>query len=266
MGVAVLVGLCSGCTFRIIGLPINGGTGDDLSTKRDDLATPTVGDMATGATGDLAAGADMAGCSHVLCEDWETGALLPRWTKHQVLGTVAVDGTRPHRGSYSLHSHANASTPNNSISAFVSESVTFPQLHGGLFVRAFVYVPSPLPAATEELWEMNSSGSYGEQLAIDSNNLMLFYQYSSNPDVGRSSAASIPTDRWVCVEWMMLNGETRTWFDGVELTEMHVTGLKTWTYDTLQIGTSIFRTANEPAYDLWIDDVMVDASGPIGCN
>ena len=221
------------------------------------------------ATGDFAtAPRDMAaaGCQHVLCEDWETGSLASRWTAHQVLGTVAVDNTRAHRGSYSLHSHANASTPNNSISAFVNEHVTFPQLQQGLFMRAFVYVPSPLPAATEELWELNSGGTYGAQLAIDSNNLMLFYQYASNPDVGQNSASTMPTDRWVCVEWEMLNGVTRTWFDGVELTDLHLTGLKTWTYDTLQIGISIFKTANEPAYDMWIDDVMVDGNGPIGCN
>jgi hypothetical protein len=113
----VAVGLVCGCRFDFSGLPI---------TSPPDLTSSS----------DLAASADgAASCAFALCDDFESGGLLPRWSTLQIHGSVMVDQTRAHSGLYALHAHADAVAPNQSISAHIAESATFPQLKNGLFAR-----------------------------------------------------------------------------------------------------------------------------------
>jgi hypothetical protein len=259
--------LCAGCVFRVEGLPIGPPGGDDLAASDllgADLSAAS--DLAADDAADAGTALDAtAGCQYALCEDFESGALAARWTQHATKGTVGVDQVRVHGGAYAFHAHTNASTPNNNLSANIAESETFPLLQAGVFLRAFLYLPSPAPASTGILFVVKQGG-VGDELDVDSPGApLLFYEFNSNPDVSVTSATAFPTDRWVCLEWQVLSGESRTFLDGVEVTDLHRTGLKVLAFDTLEVGLDFFSSANQPAYDLWIDDVAVNGSR-IGCN
>lgn len=268
----------AGCTFQPSGLAI-GSTAGDLGGAGDlaaapDLSAPGALDGGTDTGGAVEAGVDggvdaAVACAYALCEDFESGTVTSVWTKREVNGNVNIDQTRVHRGAYALHLHANAVTPNNSISAHIAEQKTFPALKNGLYARAFVYLPAtPVPAASTILFQLyQGTPPEGDQLDIagGSGGQLLVYQYNSNPDVFQQSATKLPTDRWVCLEWMMVSGESRTFIDGNEVTDLHKTGLDQLSFDSFFFGFDVFRSANQPAYDLWIDDLALDGAR-VGCN
>jgi hypothetical protein len=259
-----------GCTFDVSGLPI-GAPPDLAGADASDLASggdlSTMNDLSGGMQPDLLDAA--VGCAHVLCEDFESGTLIARWSKLESHGSVTVENTLAHGGSFALRAHANAVTPNNSISAHIAETESFPTLQAGLYARAFVYLPSSsgAPATPAIVFEMyQNSPMEGDQLDLDgTTGAFMYYQYLSNPEISVTSATALPLDRWVCLEWEMLSGETRTYLDGTELTDLYRAGNDVLAFDHFNLGYDFFKSANQPAYDLYIDDFALDTTR-IGCN
>jgi hypothetical protein len=208
------------------------------------------------------------GCVHALCEDFESGTLAAWWSKSQDQGSLSVEQTLVHKGSYALHLHSNAVSASTLIDVNINEHRTFPAYENGLYARAFVYLPSAsVPAASAFLFQMSQrSPVEGDQLEIlGPGGAMSFYQYGSSPDVSQDSGTHLPTDRWVCVEWEMLAGETHTFLDGLELTDLHKAGLAVLTFDTFYFGWDFYKSAAQPAYDVWMDDLALDGTR-IGCQ
>jgi hypothetical protein len=64
----------------------------------------------------------------------------------------------------------------------------------------------------------------------------------------------------------MLSGESRTWVNGVELTDLHLVGLRSLAYQIFGIGFFLSNApAGEAAHDVWIDDVVGDVQR-VGCT
>ncbi len=217
--------------------------------------------------GDGAAGGDGAGRTPVLVENFEAGTLVARWTKTEELGTVVVDGTRPHRGSYALHAQSAATTSAVEIQAMIGEGETFPELQGGGFARMFVYIATPgTVGGMQVLFEMQRQAtSEGQQLGPLPDQTMHLYQYGTTPEQSLSSVTLTALDQWVCVEWQMLGGDSRVWVNDVELPDLHVQGLTPLVYDNFIVGEFQFSSdPSEPAHELWFDDVVLDTQR-IGC-
>ena len=223
----------------------------------------------------IASVAYLAGCGRygfdghapVLVEDFEAGAPAALWTRHEINGAVTVDGSRPHRGAYSLHAHTFATASSVEVAAQIYETDTFPVLQSGMFVREFLYVATPGAPTSMEVYFNLAQQSTGQQLGRGVNGAPQFYQWGTMPDVNNwSKTTGLPLDSWFCVEWQIVGGDSRIWIDDAEVTDLSMSGLPNFVYDVLVLGFYEYRSnPAEPAHDAWIDDIVADTQR-VGCN
>jgi hypothetical protein len=141
------------------------------------------------------------------------------------------------------------------------------------YVRAFMYVPSPLPAANEAvLFAIQSQAPYSQvSMELNTQAKVNTYNNVATPVVYKASATAMPLDRWVCVEWEVLataSGSTRLWLDGTEVTDLEATQnlAASPAIDVLQIGMGVYQPSMAlPAHDIWYDEVIVDGAR-VGCT
>jgi hypothetical protein len=114
-----------------------------------------------------------------------------------------------------------------------------------------------------DLFNVNSSGSAGETQFV-SLGALKFWLYGTNSDVIQSSTMAISANDWHCLEWQTVGGETRSWLDGTEAIDLHVTGLVQFPLVSFDVGFEVWTTGAQPASEAWIDDVRVNGSR-IGC-
>jgi hypothetical protein len=110
--------------------------------------------------------------------------------------------------------------------------------------------------------------------------LMANYETTEiSTDCWDHSATLLEAARWTCVEWRfaVATNEMQFWKDGVELTDIHVTGsgegcvgqdlAGQWVappaFETLYLGWEHYQQTANPI-DLWVDAVVVDEQR-IGC-
>src|SRR5207245_7263440 len=110
----------------------------------------------------------------LLCEDFESGVInAGRWQQvHQNGGTVAVDAVHSAaRGTHSLHAHSNPTVANAVFESVVTHIDNL-QLPSPLYVREFVYVGT-LPTGEINLAQLvDTAGSDGISLAVDTGTLV----------------------------------------------------------------------------------------------
>jgi hypothetical protein len=209
------------------------------------------------------------GNAALLCDDFETGAIeRGRWPQIvQHSGTVTIDNSRAHRGTYSLHAHIDGSSVNQLAQAWLGETSTFP--YNQLYLRAYVYVPSPAStAAADVLRALQTPAPYqGLRLRLDTDGTFSGYNDIGGPKTITTSTKSMPLDSWTCVEWEIVfgtSGQTRLWVNGSEVTSMAGTQntLASPPIDQLRIGVMAYMDGGP--HDIWFDDLMIDPS-PIGC-
>jgi hypothetical protein len=84
----------------------------------------------------------------------------------------------------------------------------------------------------------------------------------------------VPSGSWNCWEWYFDGdgeSELRAWLDEIPLDDMTVIGgteQGLWeapTFDRLSIGFHHPHPEPEPSYDVWIDEIAIDAER-IGCE
>jgi hypothetical protein len=243
--------------------------GSGPSTGGEDLSMATASDLA-GLVLDLA-GADLgpaparcSGSSALLCESFETPLLLAGWSQSAHNGSVSIDTSRAFRGKSSLRSSIQASALNTSPYATVNQSKIFPIL-GTLYARVWVYFPSPLSAQFEQFLNFTDSGGTGLSLATDTGAVTL-NDYAGGVYV--MSMTKLPLDRWVCVQFDMVQGATtgamHVTIDGKLLSDLPPVA-PTPTAVNLILGVD-FNSNNAaiPAYDAWFDELIVD-NKPISC-
>ena len=205
--------------------------------------------------------------SVLLCEDFENGLSSGTWQQQQMGGEVSID-TMSHRGNHALHSHTDGvDSGSPSLNAYIAHyfSSTLTQ---SIYVRAFVYVSSPVPTSNFTLTSafQSTTGFPGSSLELSNGNLEEL-DWANNPAFTAKSPAMFPLDRWVCVERQIVPGspgQMHVWVDGEEVMPLGTTSEVVVPTDAVTFGLSFDPAGPQPGFDTWIDDVLVDTQ-PIGC-
>lgn len=223
----------------------------------------------TGASGD-AQPADTPGasCAFDLCDDFEAEALdRSLWT---VDPTVTRDTSAAHRGSGSARMHLDALAPNAAASAVLTESRSLASSRE-LWVRGWFRLSS-LPADGNELEVMglaqSTTAASAHAVFVRADQV----GFTVAPGISASTSLVLPSDAWFCLVWhaklstsagaIDLSGDL---FDGPSAsgggieTDPPITVLRFGArFESSQL------SANQPALDVWLDDLIVH-SAPITC-
>ncbi|MGZ3425413.1 MAG: hypothetical protein ACXVCV_02135 [Polyangia bacterium] len=191
--------------------------------------------------------------------------LVNGWSQTTNNGTAAIDNTRAFRGKSSLRSSILASGINTSPHATISQTKIFPVI-GALYARVWVYFPSPLAPQFEQFLNFTDAGTTGISVATDSGAVTLD-DYAGG--VYQKSMTKLPLDRWVCVQFDMTQagatGNVDVSIDGKQLTDLPQVAP---TPTAVQVILGIDFNSNSaavPAYDAWLDELILD-NKPIACT
>lgn len=252
-----------------------------------------------------AGGAEGVGCSGAaLCWDFEEGAIPQGWQMIRPMdftGTIGVDNSRPHGGSYSLHmaglqggTVGEAGGPKKSMQytlpanfgpvmwgrAFVYTTPERPESHAGFFNARY-----PSPTSQDTSWE---ALDWYEVASYQQNYMSIWHppEPPGFPEWVKVSDTPLTIDAWSCVEWYFdaANGaeanpaDPRVWLDGTELgwpTEFTFDDSGTdkptrppmekgENFTMIETGAYFYQGVTVPT-DYWIDDLAI---GPerIGCQ
>jgi hypothetical protein len=257
----------------------------------------TGGAAAAGAAGDSGAGGSAAmtcPASAAFCEDFEAYAsaqdLSPTWSTSVTGGMLAVDDSKPFAGKRALHMSGPAGMAHSEL--IVKQGAPlFPLLGSGYFGRAEMWLMSVptggvhvnyvqssgmLPASTQ-VAKYGWGSMFGKLLA--GYTIRATEQNAPVTDCSKPATSTLPTGRWVCVEWQFDGVEPgmHLWFDGTEVSDAAVSKTGTqcatgaapggvWrapTFANLSLGFAQYQVWSNPT-EMWLDNV---ALGPerIGC-
>jgi hypothetical protein len=221
------------------------------------------GDLGSGPTPSLCGGG-----AFVLCEGFESGAIGAPWTESTPSGQLTVDGAHVYRGAHALHVHTNAFAAGGAAHASLSETKSFAQTGAKIYVRAFVYVPSPAPNADGVLMaaQQEVSPFHGEEVYLTSSKLRLLDNVPQTYTT-HDGADPFPLDRWFCVEWAIdTSGPTTTVsLDGNQEISSTDPNQPQPGLGGLAFGLQYYNQVAQGAVDIWLDELVVDGA-PIGCD
>ena len=277
----------------------NAGTGDATMMVAPDGGPSEAG--AGDAGTDVASSPTGAGCSApgTLCWDFEEGATPSGWTMYrsEYTGTLLVDGTRPHRGAFSLHAKDfKGGTEGNQGGPKKTMRFNLPAGFGPvMWGRAFVYTTPARPSSHAGLFNARYPRPGSTATSIDTLDWYEAATYMGTymsiwhppeppgyPEAVQVTDTPIALDGWACLEWLFdgANGdapeaaEPRMWLDGVELawpnTFIYPDGAKRPTHEkakdftVIEAGIYLYQGLTTST-NWWIDDLAV---GPqrIGCD
>jgi hypothetical protein len=216
------------------------------------------------------------GCAHaggIVCEDFEAPSPSATW---QPFGTPPVrDTSQRHCGQASLHVRTPAFAANDTTFAGLLETQTFSDgtLAGGFYARAWVYVPSASTIATGNYFSLletrqDTDPFLGVAAQIHASRSTIS-DWTVTPAAGAETTAPFPRDAWTCVEWQVTygatNGSSTLWIGGAPAAVLSGTNTQpTPAYGAFLLGIYFQSESAQPAFDIWIDDVVLDAH-QIGC-
>src|SRR5260221_506090 len=287
----------------------SGGAGAGGQPVADGSGTGDTGgsrstDGGAGAGGQGGAAADGGtGCTGLgtICWDFEEGKLPAGWVpyRNEFNGSLVVDVTRPHKGSYSLHAkdfnggvEGQQGGPKHTI-RFDLPANFGPTLWG----RAFVYTTPARPMSHAGLFNARYPRPNATSTAITALDWYEVATYMQKymtvwhppeppgyPEWVQVSDAPLVLDDWACLEWLFdgANGanaeaaDPRMWLDGTELTwpAPFVFSDPATTKRPIQEKAQNFTVLETGAYlyqglptttNWWIDDLAVGKQR-IGCN
>jgi hypothetical protein len=206
----------------------------------------------------------------VFCDGFEMTDIDSWWAQDVTSGTAAIDPTRAYRGRSSLHLHSDPVAAGSMAREDLFERTAETTFSRSYFLRAFLYLASPAPVETVPLMTIEyNAGSYpGVSVAIAQGQLLLIN--AANAPFSTLSQTSLPTDRWICLEWEVeqdTSGAMQVLLDGTEVPELSVHQNTLASSPFNQIDISLMQSdvpEAEPAHDLWFDELVVDHQ-PIGC-
>jgi hypothetical protein len=263
------------------------GPGDACRAVAD-LAPPSAVDMAepdqtsadlAGPAADLATPPDLSPApslcpttNTIMCAGFENGGINPPFTVVSIAnGSDTADKLHVFRGAFAMHAQQNAVPTGMNAAAMAISAQSYPALD--IYLRAWVYLPSPAPTGTFTFLRVQQGMSpfYAVDLQVANG---LFATSASRVGVTVTSTTSPPLDRWFCVEWQVHLATAG--YTILKLDDSPVDGI--WaanTFDTtnanppyqwLVAGLESGSTADGiPARDLWLDELILD-SKPIGCS
>lgn len=232
-------------------------------------------------SGPITAGGDSkcAGSMAKLCDGFEEadiGATGSAWTAATGGGTtVAVDTSKPYRGSKSVHITFKAAA---NAQGFITETKTFSAsgtaaMNNSLWGRMFVWyqLDAGQTAPAGHFVFIRAEGG-GSQLHIaGGHGAMLGAEIRTTTDLYKYAAPAVPVPpapaAWHCWEWHTEADNTLQFFiDGKVLSGMAVTAADKWPFPNfgkLYLGWLDFSAG--PTGQMWIDEVAL-ASTQVGCD
>jgi hypothetical protein len=264
------------------------------------------GDGMAGATGADAGTIDgdsrCAQSKFQLCEDFETGTIDATTWKVQGLAPT-IDGDHVARGKKALH----IKDPSG-MSTHITETKTFREPDDTYYGRIFIYfkaLPTPMATFTYSHWTILAATGDGPGAGGEirfggqmQNGVNRWGTGTDNQSPGATGdwtnidqdpapdglPSHIPTDQWMCMEWMHAGpttNETKIWWDGTEhpsiATTLTTHGTKLAranatagngdfilpNFTALWLGWSAYQGGGE-TFELWMDEIAIDHTR-IGC-
>lgn len=206
-----------------------------------------------------------------VCDSFETSTVQAPWT----VGTgVAVDTTHAHRGMQSIHMQVPALTAGQDWYSQIGETATLSALVPPVtfYVRGWFYLDG-LPVSTNrmELISIESmASSIGDYTFLHSDDTVLYTQADAKIQM---SGVTAPLNTWFCIAMKITRntttGQLAFTSDVIPpltltnvITDSNSTPVKLISLGIGFAGTNVFVA--QPAFDLWIDDVIVDPN-PVTC-
>ena len=232
-------------------------------------------------SGPITAGGDSkcAGSTAKLCDGFEeadVGGAGSAWTALTGGGTtVAVDTSKPYRGSKSVHITFKAAA---NAQGFITETKTFSAggtaaMNNALWGRMFVWyqLDAGQTAPAGHFVFIRAEGG-GSQLHIaGGHGAMLGAEMRTNSDMYKYASPAVPVPAvpagWHCWEWHTEADNTLQFFiDGKVVPGMAVTAADKWpfpNFSKLYLGWLDFSAG--PTGQMWIDEVAL-GSTQVGCD
>lgn len=220
---------------------------------------------------DAASDAPAAACDAIVCEGFEGASWDPFWNVTTARGgRFVIDHTKAHRGGASLHFMADAA-PNGGQPAL--ELGHEPFTPTDFFVRAFVFVPSDprAPARGENLFSLSRNDGQTGVLVSRYNTLVVATWGSPiNFDPASTDAVLSSPSAWDCLEVHVSLDDAGTphvdlWLrDRAYTVPAFASPVRVFPIGGVSLGLNIAESASLPAYELWLDDVIVDTKR-VGC-
>ena len=232
-------------------------------------------------TGPITAGGDSkcAGSTAKLCdgfEDTDVGATGSAWTALTGGGTtVAVDTSKPYRGTKSVHITFKAGA---NAQGFITETKTFSAsgtaaMNNALWGRMFVWyqLDAGQTAPAGHFVFIRAEGGGSQLHVAGGHGAMLGAEMRTNSDMYKYASPSVPVPAvpaaWHCWEWHTGADNTLQFFiDGKVVPGMAVTAADKWTFPNfskLYLGWLDFSAG--PTGQMWIDEVAL-GSTQVGCD
>ena len=250
------------------------GSGPDLGLGGDDL-----GDVADLSSSDLASATfDLSSrtqslCRNLnvlLCDGFEKPSFDGVWTvSNNSNGSFTVDNTRAYRGNRSAHVHTNAYPPAPVPDQTLTEMRTFPLSTGTIYLRAWVYMQSPLPSNSAiAFFILADNGSGGVEVdSIAGGHPGL--NGDATPMTFATSTSLFPLDRWACLQLSMpqgvANGPVHLYLDGKEVTDAALANATITQVVALYMGLEFDNPPSLTPIDVWYDELIVD-NKPTTCD
>jgi hypothetical protein len=229
-----------------------------------------------------------------ICWDFETGQTPTGWAPvtNQGTGSIAVDNTKAHGGTYALHVKGAGSNPMHSFGstlpanfggtlwgrAYLFLTPQGPGDHGATFKARYADATDTAPFTADKLDWYETGLGHGTYETIWHKP----QPPSGLPEWEMISNTKVTLNQWFCEEWLFdgVNGtnpeaaEPRMWIDGTELMfpDKHIYPggapkppfTKAANFILIEVGLIMYHPLTA-ATDLWMDDLVI---GPerIGCN
>lgn len=238
-----------------------GFSGHDGMATDGALTDGVLGDGIADGTGDAASAACPMGLD--LCDGFETGIDTTTWTLDT---NVTRDTTFAHRGSASIHVHMPAFGANTGSYQTMSETKTISAGATTFWIRGWFWL-SALPATGNgmELITAERPSSAGDYVFVFSDSTHVYSQFGGTSQIAMTT---VPVGSWFCAIFKVVRSTSTT--GSLELSgdapSLLLSNTKTdaaQAMTTINIGIGISSTNNplaQPAFDLWIDDVIVHTS------
>ncbi len=222
----------------------------------------------------------------LLSEDFETANLntsVWKWVHETAI--YAVDTTRFHRGRASLKITTSNLNKNPWNHGFIETLRTFPLANKSLFMRAFIYLDSPMPDRHFTVVTAKSSeraptaGTWDYKINVLPSGASALWRYlwaygsvGTGQYIDSSSADGPQGGRWACWEWEFdgANRELNFWYNDTSVPNFTANIESKWEIPknvSVQFGfrTSHRESYGDAGYTLWIDDIAINDK-KIGCT
>jgi hypothetical protein len=202
-----------------------------------------------------------------LCDDFESGGLdTVTW---MLAGNGNIDGTFRHRGQYSYHFRTASLAAGNSAAHHIQTSKPFVGSPAFMYVRVWTFFPGA-PVANNRLTfikvEPQSAPFMGPVVALSMSTVRIDNQIAGTFDISMNPPL---LNQWTChLLRIDVAGNTGISLSGVGVPSLSAGGVTQATPPLGQVNLGPFfymPAAAQPAFDMWLDDVLIDTK-PVTCD